>query len=154
MSQEQSAALLLLQMWLRMAAMVFFTLCLVLLWLVGVGWCSSVEFCWLGLMPMQIVMTVNTVVLCYVASPRTAQEHAAASVVRFPPWLSPLPSLPSPPPVRPKALLEATFSLFLTAACVISTDLRLPAHIQTTNKTMNKQTLCVCCLRNGILFVA
>ncbi len=30
---------------------------------------------------MQIVMTANTVVLCYVASPRTPQEHAAASTV-------------------------------------------------------------------------
>jgi len=30
---------------------------------------------------VQIVMTANTVVLCYVASPRTPQEHAAASTV-------------------------------------------------------------------------
>ncbi len=34
--------------------MSFFTLCLVLLWLVGPGWCSSEEFSWLGLMPMQV----------------------------------------------------------------------------------------------------
>ena len=81
-------------MWLRMAVMVFFTLCLVLLWLVGVGWCSSEEFSWLGLMPMQIVMTANTVVLCYVASPTTLQEHAAASNVS-----EPLPPHTSPPPV-------------------------------------------------------
>ncbi|KAL0050321.1 hypothetical protein WJX82_008957 [Trebouxia sp. C0006] len=70
-----------LQLWLRMAVMSFFTLCLVLLWLVGPGWCTNIEFSWLGLMPMQIVMTANTVVLCYVASPRTPQEHAAASTV-------------------------------------------------------------------------
>ncbi|KAL0042227.1 hypothetical protein WJX77_006708 [Trebouxia sp. C0004] len=72
-----------LQLWLRMAVMSFFTLCLVLLWLVGPGWCTSEMFSWLGLMPMQIVMTANTAVLCYVASPRTPQEHAAASTV----WL-------------------------------------------------------------------
>ena len=30
---------------------------------------------------LQIVMTANTVVLCYVASPRTPEEHAAASTV-------------------------------------------------------------------------
>ncbi|KAL0050037.1 hypothetical protein WJX82_003243 [Trebouxia sp. C0006] len=72
-----------LQLWLRMAVMSFFTLCLVLLWLVGPGWCTSEEYSWLGLMPMQIVMTANTVVLCYVASPRTPQERAAASTV----WL-------------------------------------------------------------------
>jgi len=34
--------------------MSFFTLCLVLLWLVGPGWCTSQEFSWLGLMPMQV----------------------------------------------------------------------------------------------------
>ncbi len=34
---------------------------------------------------LQIVMTANTVVLCYVASPRTPQEHAAASTVGHPP---------------------------------------------------------------------
>ncbi len=33
---------------------------------------------------LQIVMTANTVVLCYVASPRTPQEHAAASTVGHP----------------------------------------------------------------------
>ena len=33
---------------------------------------------------LQIVMTANTVVLCYVASPRTPQEHAAASTVSQP----------------------------------------------------------------------
>ncbi len=42
------------QLWLRMAVMSFFTLCLVLLWLVGPGWCTSIEFSWLGLMPMQV----------------------------------------------------------------------------------------------------
>jgi len=42
------------QLWLRMAVMSFFTLCLVLLWLVGPGWCTSQEFSWLGLMPMQV----------------------------------------------------------------------------------------------------
>jgi hypothetical protein len=42
------------QLWLRMAVMSFFTLCLVLLWLVAPGWCSSQEFSWLGLMPMQV----------------------------------------------------------------------------------------------------
>lgn len=31
---------------------------------------------------VQIVMTANTVVLCYVAAPRTPQEHLAASMVR------------------------------------------------------------------------
>ncbi|KAA6429424.1 MAG: hypothetical protein FRX49_00818 [Trebouxia sp. A1-2] len=72
-----------LQLWLRMAVMSFFTLCLVLLWLVGPGWCTSEYFSWLGLMPMQIVMSANTVVLCYVASPRTPEEHVAASTV----WL-------------------------------------------------------------------
>jgi hypothetical protein len=42
------------QLWLRMVVMSFFTLCLVLLWLVGPGWCTSQEFSWLGLMPMQV----------------------------------------------------------------------------------------------------
>ena len=32
------------QLWLRMTVMSFFTLCLVLLWLVGPGWCISQEF--------------------------------------------------------------------------------------------------------------
>ena len=41
-------------MWLRLAVMTFFTLCLVLLWLIGPGWCNSQKFSWLGLMPMQV----------------------------------------------------------------------------------------------------
>jgi len=38
-------------------------------------------FTWKMVYVLQIVMTANTVVLCYVASPRTPQEHAAASTV-------------------------------------------------------------------------
>ena len=34
--------------------MTFFMLCLVLLWLIGPGWCTSQQFSWLGLMPMQV----------------------------------------------------------------------------------------------------
>ena len=33
---------------------------------------------------LQIVMSANTVVLCYVASPRTPEEHVAASTVSHP----------------------------------------------------------------------
>ncbi|KAL3155310.1 hypothetical protein ABBQ38_010874 [Trebouxia sp. C0009 RCD-2024] len=63
--------------------MTFFVFCMVLLWLVQPGWCTSQNFSWLGLMPMQIVMTATTAVLCYAATPRTPQEHVAASAV----WL-------------------------------------------------------------------
>ena len=38
--------------------------------------------CEADLCALQIVMTANTAVLCYVASPRTPQEHAAVSTVR------------------------------------------------------------------------
>ena len=41
-----------------MAVMTFFTLCLVLLWLVAPGWCTSEQFSWLGLMPMQVCCAV------------------------------------------------------------------------------------------------
>ncbi|DBA85888.1 TPA: hypothetical protein ACH3X1_005433 [Trebouxia sp. C0004] len=72
-----------LQLWLRLAVMTFLMLCMVLLWLIGPGWCPSQHFSWLGLMPMQIVMTATTAVLCYAATPRTPQEHVVASSV----WL-------------------------------------------------------------------
>ncbi|KAL3143143.1 hypothetical protein ABBQ38_003412 [Trebouxia sp. C0009 RCD-2024] len=72
-----------LQLWLRLVVMTFFVFCMVLLWLVQPGWCTSQNFSWLGLMPMQIVMTATTAVLCYAATPRTPQEHVAASAV----WL-------------------------------------------------------------------
>ncbi|KAL0023014.1 hypothetical protein WJX79_008349 [Trebouxia sp. C0005] len=72
-----------LQLWLRLAVMTFLMLCIVLLWLINPGWCPSQQFSWLGLMPMQIVMTATTAVLCYAATPNTPQEHVAASSV----WL-------------------------------------------------------------------
>ena len=46
---------------------------------------------------VQIVMTANTVVLCYVASPRTPQEHAAASTVGHPPCSHSLHAVSSEP---------------------------------------------------------
>jgi hypothetical protein len=47
-----------------MAVMSFFTLCLVLLWLVGPGWCTSEEFSWLGLMPMQVRLLLRFTHTC------------------------------------------------------------------------------------------
>ena len=52
------------QLWLRMAVMSFFTLCLVLLWLVRPGWCTSEEFSWLGLMPMQVRLLLRFTYTC------------------------------------------------------------------------------------------
>ena len=44
----------LLQLRLRIEVMLFFGLCLVLLWLVRLGSCASYEFVGLGIMPMQV----------------------------------------------------------------------------------------------------
>ena len=45
---------LVLQLRLRVEVMLFFGLCLVLLWLVRLGSCASYEFVGLGIMPMQV----------------------------------------------------------------------------------------------------
>ena len=45
---------LVLQLRLRIEVMLFFGLCLVLLWLVRLGSCASYEFVALGIMPMQV----------------------------------------------------------------------------------------------------
>lgn len=45
---------MLLQLRLRVIVMVFYTLCLVMLWLVRSQSCASFEFAWLGIMPMQV----------------------------------------------------------------------------------------------------
>jgi len=43
-----------LQLRLRLEVMLFFSLCLVLLWLVRQNSCASTEFVSLGIMPMQV----------------------------------------------------------------------------------------------------
>jgi len=45
-----------LQLRLRIEVMLFFGLCLVLLWLVRLGSCASYEFVGLGIMPMQVTL--------------------------------------------------------------------------------------------------
>ena len=55
----RSVCLAMVQLWLRMVVMTFFMLCLVLLWLIGPGWCPSEQFSWLGLMPMQVRPTIQ-----------------------------------------------------------------------------------------------
>ena len=47
------------QLWLRMAVMSFWILCLILLALVGIKWCASQDFAWAGLMPMQVCLTFS-----------------------------------------------------------------------------------------------
>ncbi len=70
---------------------------------------------------LQIVMTANTVVLCYVASPRTPQEHAAASTVSHP-FCS-----PSPHAVKSsKGVYEDWYQLF--TVCHAAADL-VVAHM-------------------------
>ncbi|DBB14800.1 TPA: hypothetical protein ACH3X3_004409 [Trebouxia sp. C0006] len=69
---------------LRTLVMAFFTLCLVLLWLVQPRHsCASFQFAWLGLMPMQIVMSANAFVMSFMATPHNPPAHAAALQV----WL-------------------------------------------------------------------
>ena len=46
---------MMLQLRLRVIVMVFYTLCLVSLWLVRSQSCASFEFAWLGIMPMQVI---------------------------------------------------------------------------------------------------
>ncbi|KAA6426189.1 MAG: hypothetical protein FRX49_04041 [Trebouxia sp. A1-2] len=67
-----------LQLRLRAVVMVFFGLCLILLWVVDVNSCASFQFSTLGLTPMQIVMTANAFIWSYIALPYTPQEHAVA----------------------------------------------------------------------------
>ena len=43
-----------LQFRLRILVMIFFTLCLVLLFVVKLGSCAGFQFSWLGLAPMQV----------------------------------------------------------------------------------------------------
>ena len=47
------------QLWLRMAVLSFWILCLILLALVGIKWCASQDFAWAGLMPMQVCLTFS-----------------------------------------------------------------------------------------------
>ncbi|KAL0038251.1 hypothetical protein WJX79_010181 [Trebouxia sp. C0005] len=67
-----------LQLRLRIEVMLFFGLCLVLLWLVRLGSCASYEFVALGIMPMQIVMTANAFVWSFICMPYTPHDDAAA----------------------------------------------------------------------------
>ncbi|KAA6428561.1 MAG: hypothetical protein FRX49_01437 [Trebouxia sp. A1-2] len=67
-----------LQLRLRIEVMLFFGLCLVLLWLVRLGSCASYEFVGLGIMPMQIVMTANAFVWSFICMPYTPHDDAAA----------------------------------------------------------------------------
>ncbi|DBA92558.1 TPA: hypothetical protein ACH3X1_002782 [Trebouxia sp. C0004] len=67
-----------LQFRLRIEVMLFFGLCLVLLWLVRLGSCASLEFVGLGIMPMQIVMTANAFVWSFISMPHTPHDDAAA----------------------------------------------------------------------------
>ncbi|DBB01839.1 TPA: hypothetical protein ACH3X1_000447 [Trebouxia sp. C0004] len=72
------------QLRLRTLVMAFFTLCLVLLWLVQPRHsCASFQFSWLGLMPMQVVMSANAFVMSFMATPHNPPAHAAALQV----WL-------------------------------------------------------------------
>ncbi|DBB14802.1 TPA: hypothetical protein ACH3X3_004411 [Trebouxia sp. C0006] len=72
------------QLRLRTLVMAFFTLCLVLLWFVQPHHsCASFQFSWLGLMPMQVVMSANAFVMSFMAMPHNLPAHAAALQV----WL-------------------------------------------------------------------
>jgi len=51
---HSKALIVMLQLRLRIEVMLFFGLCLVLLWLVHLGSCASYEFVSLGIMPMQV----------------------------------------------------------------------------------------------------
>ncbi|DBA74569.1 TPA: hypothetical protein ACH3X2_009444 [Trebouxia sp. C0005] len=66
-----------LQLRLRLEVMLFFSLCLVLLWLVRQNSCGSTEFVALGIMPMQVVMTANAFVWSFISMPHTPQDDAA-----------------------------------------------------------------------------
>ncbi|DBA97089.1 hypothetical protein WJX77_003952 [Trebouxia sp. C0004] len=67
-----------LQLRLRTTVMTFFGLSLILLWIVKLNSCASFQFSWLGLTPMQVVMTANAFVWSYIAMPHTPQEQAVA----------------------------------------------------------------------------
>ncbi|KAL3149444.1 hypothetical protein ABBQ32_002237 [Trebouxia sp. C0010 RCD-2024] len=58
--------------------MVYFTLCLLLLWCVRINSCASFQFSWLGIMPMQLVATANAFVWTFIAMPHLPQDHAVA----------------------------------------------------------------------------
>ncbi|KAL0026556.1 hypothetical protein WJX77_006522 [Trebouxia sp. C0004] len=70
-----------LQLRLRVIVMVFYTLCLVLLWLVRSQSCASFEFAWLGIMPMQVVMTANAFVWNFISMPVVPTDNLAVERV-------------------------------------------------------------------------
>ncbi|KAA6428794.1 MAG: hypothetical protein FRX49_01669 [Trebouxia sp. A1-2] len=78
LSAHRKVAYRRIQLRLRLEVMLFFSLCLVLLWLVRQNSCGSTEFVALGIMPMQVVMTANAFVWSFISMPHTPQDDAAA----------------------------------------------------------------------------
>ena len=57
------------QLRLRTVLMIFYTLCLVLLWYVAARNCTSPQFTWMGIMPMQVCVLVSALLLAIELTP-------------------------------------------------------------------------------------